>query len=166
MTIAEGGRSMSRDQGEVFRRVETGCAILLLGAIVVLVAVASVTRALGQPIIWSVEVAQLCFVWLCMLSADLAMQNGRHFGLSVLSDALGPSGRRRLELFNRLILIALLAFLLWYAWGNMILMHPRLIGATQMHGSWLHASMVAGLALLLRTMISQTLALWRDPVPV
>ena len=149
----------------LLRRAEIGCALLLLTAIVVLVAVASIARAVGSPIIWSVEVAQLCFVWLCMLSADLALQSNRHFGLSVLSDSLNPRNTRLLNLFNRGILIVLLVFLLYYAWGNMILMHPRLIGATQMHGSYLHASIVVGLCLLLRTMISQTYAVWRGALP-
>ncbi|MBL4813421.1 MAG: TRAP transporter small permease [Rhodobacteraceae bacterium] len=153
---------MSRQNRRVFQRVETFCAILLLTAIVALVAIASIARAVGSPIIWSVEIAQLCFVWLCMLSADLALQNERHFGLSVLSDALNPANRRWLELLNRAVLIALLAFLLGYAWINMVLMHPRLIGATQMHGSYIHASMVVGLCLLLRTMVAQTYRLWRS----
>lgn len=152
---------MSRHIGEKIRRVETACAILLLSAIVTLVAIASVARAVGSPIIWSVEVAQLCFVWLCMLSADLALQSERHFGLSVLSDALDARKRRLLELANRIVLIVLLGFLLIYAWRNTQLMHPRLIGATQMHGSYIHASMVVGLCLLLRTMISQAYALAR-----
>lgn len=153
---------MSRQAGEIFRRVETVCAILLLTAIVALVAIASIARAVGSPIIWSVEIAQLCFVWLCMLSADLALQNERHFGLSVLSDALNASNKRLLELANRTVLIGLLGFLLFYAWGNVQLMHPRLIGATQMHASYVHASMVVGLSLLLRTMISQAYVLWRN----
>lgn len=152
---------MSGRIGHGFRQVETWCAILLLAAIVVLVAVAAVTRAMGAPIIWSIEIAQLCFVWLCMLAADLAMQHDRHFGLSLLSDALGPQGKAALELVNRLVIVGLLAFLLVYAWRNTALMHPRLIGATQFHGSWLHGSMVVGLVLLLRTMLAQTLALLR-----
>ena len=154
---------MSGQAGEMIRRVETVCAILLLIAIVALVAIASIARAVGSPIIWSVEIAQLCFVWLCMLSADLALQSDRHFGLSILSDILSPGKKRLLELANRVVLIVLLAFLLYYAWGNMKLMHPRLIGATQMHGSYIHASMVVGLCLLLRTMISQSFAVWRNP---
>lgn len=157
---------MSRQAGKIFRRIETICAILLLTAIVALVAIASVARAVGSPIIWSVEIAQLCFVWLCMLSADLALQNERHFGLSLLSDALTPDKKRLLELLNRTVLILLLGFLLIYAWRNMLLMHPRLIGATQMHGSLIHASMVVGLCLLLRTMTSQTYALWRNQTPL
>ena len=153
---------MFRQFGHYFRRFETGCAILLLTAIVILVAIASVTRAIGSPIVWSVEIAQLCFVWLCMLSADLALQGDRHFGLSILADMLDAKKMVVLELLNRLVLILLLGFLLFYAWKNTELMHPRLIGATQMHASYLHASMVVGLGLLLRTMISQTIALWRE----
>lgn len=135
------------------RRLERWCAILLLAAIVALVALASVARAAGAPIIWSVEVAQLLFAWLCILAADLAMQQERHFGLSILVDSLSTRAARRLALLNQLVLAALLCFLLVYAWRNMVLMHPRLLGATQMHGSWIHASMVAGFALLLRTML-------------
>ena len=124
-------------------------------AIVVLVAVASVSRAAGSPIIWSVEIAQLLFVWLCMLAADLALQDGRHFRLMALLDGLSPNRRRVLEGLNMVVVIALLAFLWVYAWRNMVLMHPRLIGATQMHGSLIHASMVVGLVLLLRTAVAQ-----------
>ncbi len=152
---------MTRQIGETLRRIEIGCAILLLSAIVGLVAVASIARAMGSPIIWSVEIAQLCFVWLCMLAPDLALQRRRHFGLSILSDALDPRWRRRLDLVNHAVLIVLLGFLLIYALRNTALMHPRLIGATQMHGSYIHASMVVGLCLLLRTIAAQTLGLLR-----
>lgn len=157
---------MSGQISDTFRRLETGCAILLFIAIVALVAIASIARAIGNPIIWSVEIAQLCFVWLCMLSADIALQNQRHFGLSILSDTLGPHKQRLLDLINKIVLIALLGFLLKYAWINTQLMHPRLIGATQMHGSYIHASMVVGLCLLLRTMLSQLFDLVRADVNV
>ena len=146
----------------MYQRLEFACAFLLLAAIVGLVGVASVARAIGSPIIWSVEIAQLLFVWLCMLAADLALQERRHFGLMILLDYLTPRSRRIVEVVNMLILIGLLGFLLSYAWRNMILMHPRLIGALQMHGSYIHASMVVGLALLLRTMVVQTIARLRQ----
>lgn len=141
----------------IYQRAEMVCACLLLGAIVALVGIASVARASGYPLIWSVEIAQLLFVWLCMLAADLALQQDRHFGLTLLLDGVSPQLRRWLEILNLIILIALLAFLLPYAWINMKLMHPRLLGALQMHGSYIHASMVVGLAMMLRTMILQIL---------
>lgn len=136
----------------MYRKVEMASAVLLLLAIVGLVGLAAVTRAMGSPIIWSVEIAQLLFAWLCMLSADIALQDGRHFGLLILLDNLKPSLRRMFEIFNLLVLMALLLLLFVYAWKNVILMHPRLIGSTQMHASFVHGSMVVGLALLMRTM--------------
>ena len=139
----------------MLRTLESACAVALLAGIVVLVGIAAVARSLGSPIIWSIEIAQLLFVWLCMLAADLAMQQRRHFGLSLLPDSLPPRSRQVLEAINLLIVIGLLVFLWIYAWRNMVLMHPHLIGATQMHGSLIHASMVVGLLLLLRTSVAQ-----------
>ncbi|MCB1422577.1 MAG: TRAP transporter small permease [Nitratireductor sp.] len=139
----------------MFQRIEFAGACLLLAGIVILVGIAAITRAAGQPIIWSVEIAQLLFVWLCMLAADLALQQKRHFGLMLLLDNVPATARKWIEIANMAVLIILLAFLLFYAWRNMLLMHPRLIGATQMNGSLIHASMVVGIILLLRTIISQ-----------
>lgn len=142
----------------MYQRVEFACAVAVLAAIVVLVGVASVARYLGSPIIWSVEIAQLLFAWECMLAADLAMQQGRHFGLSVLLDRLGARARQVVEIGNLLVLVALLCFLFVYALRNTVLMHPRLIGATQMNASLVHAAMPFGLALMLRTL---AIKLWQ-----
>jgi TRAP-type C4-dicarboxylate transport system permease small subunit len=139
----------------MYQRIEFVCAACLLVAVVLLVGIASVTRAAGAPIIWSVEIAQLLFVWLCMLAADLALQQERHFGLLIMLDALPPTARAIAEIVNRVIVALLLAFLLFYAVRNAILMHPRLIGATQMHASFIHASIVLGLVLMLRTLACQ-----------
>jgi TRAP-type C4-dicarboxylate transport system permease small subunit len=136
----------------MYQRLEFACAALLFTAIVLLVGVAAVTRFMGAPIIWSIEVAQLLFVWLVMLAADLAMQQGRHFGLSLLADALPPPAQRILEIVNYLIVLALLVFLLVYAVRNTILMHPRLDGAMQLNSSYTHAAMPVGLVLMIRTL--------------
>jgi TRAP-type C4-dicarboxylate transport system permease small subunit len=138
-----------------YRRLENAAAALLLAAIVLLVGLASVARAFGQPIIWSVEIAQRLFVWLCMLAADIALHQNRHFGLTILLDRLPPAATRLMALLNQVIVAALLAFLLFYAFRNAVLMHPRLIGATQMNASFIHASMVLGLVLMLGTLAGQ-----------
>lgn len=137
----------------MYQRIEFVFAVVLLGLIVVLVGVAAAARVAGAPIIWSIEVAQLLFAWLAMIAADLALQQERHIGMSLLLDALPPPIRRYAELANLGILLALVGFLLVYALKNTVLMHPRLIGATQMNASLVHASMAAGLLLMLRTLV-------------
>ena len=141
-----------------YQRVEFACAVAIFAAIVLLVGLASVTRTLGSPIIWSLEIAQLMFAWLVMLSADLALQLNRHFALSLVLDNLPPKPRWALELFNSLVLLVFVVFLFFYAVHNAILMHPRLIGATQFHASLIHASIPVGLALMTRTLLVQ---IWR-----
>lgn len=137
----------------MLRRVEFACASLLLGAVVVLVGLAAVTRAMGTPIIWSVEIAQLTFLWLCILAIDLGLQDERHFGIQIVQDNISPAARKVLEVVNLLILIALLVFLIRYAWRNTVIMHSRLDGALQIPGSYYHASMVVGFALMIRTLL-------------
>jgi TRAP-type C4-dicarboxylate transport system permease small subunit len=139
----------------MFQRIEYACASLLLGAVVVLVGIASVARGIGAPIIWSIEVAQLMFLWLVVIAADLGMQGNRHFGMEIFLDNVPTTVRKATEIINIIVLISFLIFLLYNAWGNMILMHPRLDGALQIHGSYFHASMVAGFALLIRTLLFQ-----------
>lgn len=139
----------------MLRRVEFACASLLLCAVVVLVALAAITRAMGTPIIWSIEVAQLMFLWLCILAIDLSLQDGRHFGLQIVQDNFPPRVRRIVEIVNLLVIIALLAFLVRYAWRNTEIMHTRLDGALQIPGSFYHASMVVGFLLMIRTLLAQ-----------
>ena len=139
----------------MLRRVEFACASLLLGAVVVLVGLAAITRATGTPIIWSVEIAQLIFLWLCILAIDLGLQEERHFGLRIVQDNVSPRVRKVVEIVNLLILIALLAFLIRYAWRNMVIMHTRLDGALQIPGSYYHASMVVGFGLMIRTLLAK-----------
>jgi TRAP-type C4-dicarboxylate transport system permease small subunit len=62
------------------------------------------------------------------------------------------------EIVNIVILIALLAFLLRYAWRNTAVMHTRLDGALQIPGSYYHASMVVGFALMIRTLLAKLAA--------
>ena len=82
----------------MLRRVEFACAALLLAAVVALVGLASVARAAGSPIIWSIEVAQLLFLWLCVLAIDLAFQDERHFGISLVLDNVPAIGRKAIEI--------------------------------------------------------------------
>lgn len=145
----------------MLRRIEIASASLLLASIVLLVGGGSLARSFGWPIIWSVEIAQLMFLWLCVLAIDLGMQDERHFGLAVILDHVAPRTRVLIEAANIVVMICLLIFLLWYAWNNMILMHPRLDGALQLRGSVYHASMVIGFALLVRTLVAKLIHLTR-----
>jgi len=145
-----------------FRRIEISLATTLLAAIVVLVAVAAISRKVGSPIIWSLEVSTALFVWLVVLAVDIAMQQNRHFGLSLLLDNVPPATRRWVELANMAVVAALLVYLLYYACINVPLMQKRMLGALQIPKSYIHLAMPVGIVLWLRTLAVQMHARWRD----
>ncbi|MBW8635677.1 TRAP transporter small permease subunit [Hoeflea sp. WL0058] len=145
-------------------RIEFTLAALLLSAIVCLVAIASITRYAGAPIIWSVEVAQTLFIWLCMLAADIALQQSRHFGLDWLGDILAPVFGRMVKIFNIAIVLVLLVFLFVYSIELVRLSHPRLYGATQMHFSFVTGALPFGLFLMIRTLGYELYRSLRKPV--
>ena len=55
-------------------RIEFAAACMLLAAIVALVFVAAIMRFFDHPLIWSVDLAQLLFIWLCFFGAARAMR--------------------------------------------------------------------------------------------
>lgn len=145
----------------MFRRFEISLATLLLAAIVVLVAVAAISRKMGSPIIWSLEVSTALFVWLVVLCVDIAMQQNRHFGLSLVLDNVPPSARRWIEIANMVVVMLLLTYLLYYALINVPLMHKRMLGALQIPKSYIHLAMPVGILLWLRTLAVQVRDRWQ-----
>ena len=146
----------------MFRRIEISLATTILASIVVLVAVAAISRKFGTPIIWSLEVSTALFVWLVVLCVDIAMQQDRHFGLSLVLDNVRPSIRRMVETANIVVVILLLGYLLYYASINVPLMHKRMLGALQIPKSYIHLAMPVGILLWIRTLIFKLRALWSD----
>jgi TRAP-type C4-dicarboxylate transport system permease small subunit len=63
--------------------LEEGLSQFLLAAIVALVFVAALTRYIGVPINWSVDIAQALFVWTIFLGANQAWRNSRHIGIDL-----------------------------------------------------------------------------------
>ena len=145
----------------MFRRLEISLATTLLAAIVVLVAVAAVSRKMGSPIIWSLEVSTALFVWLVVICVDIAMQQNRHFGLSIILDNVPPRAGRMIEIANRIVIVGLLLYLLYYAVINVPLMHKRMLGALQIPKSYIHLAMPVGILLWLRTLAVQIFEQWR-----
>ena len=61
--------------------IEETVGRVLLAAIVVLVFVAAITRTFDHPLIWSVDLAQALFVWLCFAGAVKALRIRAHIGV-------------------------------------------------------------------------------------
>src|SRR5262245_66399091 len=66
-------------------RIEAGIIVLLVFCLTAVTFAQVITRyGLGDPLIWSEELARYLFVWVSMIGAALAIRQGGHFGLDLL----------------------------------------------------------------------------------
>lgn len=141
--------------------VERALAGLLLVVIVALVVVSSATRYAGFPVIWSVEVTQALFVWLCVLAGDLTLQRSGHFSVDMLANFLPPRARRALDLFNALLVAALLAILVFYGTRFAAMSGGRPLPITGVTSAAATGALPAGFVLMLITLAEQLVARWK-----
>lgn len=77
--------------------VEPLAALLVIVEIVILSAGVFTRYVLGNPLVWSDELATFVFLWLAMLGAVVAYRRGEHISLSVLVRRSPPRMRQVLE---------------------------------------------------------------------
>jgi len=78
------------------------------------------TRMLGHPWLWLQEVTMTFFVYGVFAGAAAATRRNDHLYLAVLAESM--SGRKRLafETFNRLVVLAVAACMVWFGFLNFL----------------------------------------------
>lgn len=94
---------------------------ILLALMVVLVAV-TFMQVLARfvfkiPISWSQEMVKLCFVWIIFMGAAIAVKEGAHLTLDMISSHL-PEGMQRIIRIMVLSLMLLCAVIMLYGGGR------------------------------------------------
>ena len=84
MHTQQTGHSLIRKGYNLLCKIELIVAAILFLIIVSLVFIAAITRKLGAPIQWTMDVTQLLFAWLSFLSGDIALRNGVLPGLDMV----------------------------------------------------------------------------------
>ncbi|WP_377559027.1 TRAP transporter small permease [Ornithinibacillus salinisoli] len=83
----------------------------LMLAVVFFVFIAAVMRWAGSPIAWSVEIAQLLFVWLIFLGANRSLRENRHIGVDFFVKKLPNNLRNIIDIIIYLLILAFLLFI-------------------------------------------------------
>lgn len=97
----------------MMEKLELVAGTVLLAVITVLVFIAAVMRFFGHPLIWSVDLAQLLFIWLCFIGASRAMRQRLHLGVDFLVALLSRRNRLLVETALTLVYVLFLATLAW-----------------------------------------------------
>ena len=115
------------------------------------VLVGAVTRTLGSPLIWAVDLAQLSFVWACMLGADLAMKKNAHIEIDIVVRHFSSATRRKIAIVWLFAIAAFLAMLVWYGTQLTLMNMERELGDIGISYSWITSAIPTGCALMLAT---------------
>lgn len=129
-------------------RLEGGLAKTLLVLITLLVFVAALSRTIGHPVIWSDDMAQLLFVWLCVIAAVRAVRLQAHIGVDLLVRRLPRTPRWLLDLGNGVLVLAFLVTLAVAGYQLMILNWQRIYGDSGLSYAWVTGAIPAGCALM------------------
>lgn len=130
-------------------RFEIIAGSVLLAVITALVFIAAVMRFFGHPLIWSVDLAQLLFIWLCFVGAAKAMRERSHLGVDFLVRLFPHRARLGVEIALTMLFAAFLLILVWEGYKLTQLNIERLFGDSGLSYAWVTIAVPVGCILLL-----------------
>jgi TRAP-type C4-dicarboxylate transport system permease small subunit len=152
------------DIGNVIRKaiaLEEFITQVMMGFIVVLVFIAAVTRYIGYPINWSVDIAQAVFVWVIYVGANQAWRNSRHIGIDLLFKQFSPKIQFYFQLFLYVVIAVFLVSLIIYGIQITIVNAGRILGDIPISYSFVTIAVPVGSFLMLLTTVEKSCTLFR-----
>ena len=130
-------------------------ASLLLAVIVLLVFAAGIMRWFGHPLVWSVDLAQLLFVWVSFIGADLALRKRAHIGIDYLVKRLPGQVRAALDLVLGAVVLGFLLTMAVMGYRLTMLNLERQFGDSGISYAFVTGAVPAGCLLLSVTLLGQ-----------
>ena len=128
---------------------------ILLLLMVICVFFAAIFRKAGFPIVWSVDLAQLLFVWLSFIGADIALQNNKHIGVDILTRKLPEKTYKIILIITYIMIFIFLLLITCYGTYLAILNYKRQFSGMEISYSWATSAAPVGCLLMIRTIIKK-----------
>ncbi len=133
----------------------------LLAVITFLVFIAAVMRFAGYPIIWSVDLAQLLFIWLCFVGAARAMRQRAHLGVDFLVRLFGHKTRLMIETLLAVVFIAFMIVLMREGYKLTLMNIERLFGDSGLSYAYVTIAVPVGCIFLSLAIIANLVEAWQ-----
>ena len=146
---------LARGEDIVARVCLVGCAALVF--------VAAVSRAMGAPVLWAIDIAMLLFIWCAFLGADAALRARQHIIIDIIVRLFPQKVQRALLIAHWTVIVAFLLTLVGLGIQLTLLNVQRPMGDTDISYAYVTAAVPAGALLMAITAASQLIAFWRDP---
>lgn len=147
---------------DFFSKLEFVVGFALLAIITGLVFIAAVMRFFGTPLIWSVDLAQLLFIWLCFVGATRAMRQRAHLGVDFLVRQFPHRGRLIIETILALVILTFLGILTWHGYKLTALNIERVFGDSGLSYGFVTAAVPIGCVFLSCAIIANMIEAWRS----
>lgn len=129
-------------------RIEYAVAFALFAAIVILVFIAAIMRSFDHPVIWSVDMAQLLFIWLCFFGAVRALREKGHLGIDLLVRYLPFKLRFWLEMALSVLMLVFLGLLTYEGVRLALSNTQRQFGDSGISYAWVTMAVPVGCLML------------------
>jgi len=134
-------------------RTENFITNFLMIGVVAFVFFASVMRWVGYPLSWSVEFAQLLFVWVIFLGANRCLREDKHISVDFFTKKLSSKVSAVIEIVMSILIIAFLIFLIVFGIQLSIENSVRLISNLSVSYSLITMSVPIGSLLMVITLL-------------
>ena len=146
--------ALARGEDIVARACLAGCAALVF--------VAAVSRALGAPMLWAIDIAMLLFIWCAFLGADAALRARQHIIIDIVVRLFPQRVQRALLIVHWTIIVAFLLTLVGLGTQLTLLNVQRPMGDTEISYAYVTAAVPIGSLLMAITATAQLVGFWRD----
>lgn len=149
---------------EIVGIIEVWAGVFMLTAIILLVFGSAVMRTIRHPIVWSVDLAQLLFVWISMLGADTALKKKAHVGVDLITSKFPAKAQNIITLATYILCVLFLAYITYYGITLCVQNYLRRYATLQISYSFGTAAVPFGSILMILTLVEQTsdlLAKWK-----
>lgn len=143
-------------------QLEFAISAILLAAIVLLVFLAAIGRSFGHPLIWSVDMAQLLFIWVCFFGATRAMRHKSHLGIDLIIRWLPHRYRLTLEVAVSLLILAFLTLLAVEGYKLALQNWERQFGDSGISYAWVTLAVPAGCVMIGIAMLRNLWLAWQQ----
>jgi TRAP-type C4-dicarboxylate transport system permease small subunit len=145
---------LARGEDLVARACLAGCSALVF--------VAAVSRALGAPVLWAIDIAMLLFIWCAFLGADAALRARQHIIIDIVVRLFPQRLQRALLIAHWAVIIAFLLALVALGTQLTLLNVERPMGDTEISYAYVTAAVPVGSLLMAITAIRQLVGFWHD----
>jgi TRAP-type C4-dicarboxylate transport system permease small subunit len=145
------------------RRAEDVMARACLAGCAALVFVAAISRALGSPIIWAIDIAMLLFIWCAFLGADAALRAKQHIIIDIVVRMFPQRVQRALLIVHWSVMIAFLLALVVLGTQLTLLNVERPMGDTEISYAYVTAAVPIGSLMMAFTALRQLVEFVRNP---